>query len=207
MKGNYPMTKICPYCGEKILKNAIKCKHCREYLDTLKIIPNIQQIIENYIKQNSLKTNCITVGSKLTNELINQSGMYFEKEEVPLLLLFKKSLFFDLKTRILITDKRIYFKTLPDTFFIGLTCNFAKKMEGKCKIQGLEYLEIAEHDHAIGTAYIGHQLKINNDVVGLVRMGTSVEFDEDAIKYLNELFNTLADNNVIKNRVRNYSLQ
>lgn len=198
-------TKTCPYCGEQILVDAIKCKHCKEWLSEQKSLSNTQEVIKNYINQNSLKTDCIIVGSKLTNDLINKSGMYFEQDEVPLLLLYKKSLFLDLKTRILITDKRIYFKALPDTFWIGLTCNFAKKIEGKCKIQGLEYLEIAEHDHAIGTAYIGHQLKINNDVVGLVRMGTTVEYDEEAIKYLNNLFNELASQGVIKNRVRSYS--
>lgn len=111
---------------------------------------------------------------------------------------------YDLKTRILITDKRIYFKALPDTFLIGLTCNFAKKIEGNFEIHGLNYLEIAKHDHAFGTAYVGHQLKINNEVVGLVRMGTELEYDEEAIKFLNGLFNTLADKGIIRNRVRQY---
>ena len=28
-----PQTRACPYCGEQILKTAIKCKHCLEFLD------------------------------------------------------------------------------------------------------------------------------------------------------------------------------
>lgn len=155
------------------------------------------EIIESYINEKFLKTDCILVGENLTNEIIVQSGMVISNDEKPLLLLYKKSLFYDLKTRILITSKNIYFKALPDTFLIGLTCNFAKKIEGKFDLEKIKNLEIAEHDHAFGTAYVGHQLKINNDVVGLVRMGSNAEFDEEAIKYLNNLFNELSVKNTV----------
>jgi len=159
---------------------------------------SIEEIITNYINQRILKSDCILVGDKLTDNIIAKSGMRFDNNEKPLLLLYKQSLFFDLKTRILITDKNIYFKALPDTFLIGLTCNFAKKIEGKFSLQNINCLEIGEHDHAFGTAYIGHQLKINNDIVGLIRMGTSTEYDEEAIKYLNGLFDCMTNNKTIK---------
>lgn len=38
-------------------------------------------------------------------------------------------------------------------------------------------------------------------------MGTGVEYDEEAIKYLNGLFNELADKGIIRNRVREYAWQ
>ncbi len=200
-------TKQCPYCGEEILAEAKKCKHCKEWLVNNKTITDTKSVIENYISKTPLKTNCILTGTNLSDKIITESGMSFQQDEIPLLLLYKKNLFFDLKTRILITDKHIYYKVLPDTFWVGLFCNFMKKKEGSCELQGLDYLEIAEHDHAFGTAYIGHQLKINNDVMGLVRMGTGIEYDDNAIQYLNNLFNTLADNSIIRNRVRAYSWQ
>ena len=158
-----------------------------------------EEIIENYISEKFLKTDCILVGDKLTKEVIIQSGMQITDEEKPLLLLYKKSLFYDLKTRILITNRYIYFRTLPDTFWIGLTCNFAKKLEGKFDLQKIKNIEIGEHDHAFGTAYIGHQLKINNDVIGLVRMGADTEYDEEAINYLNGLFSEISVRDTISN--------
>lgn len=200
-------TKKCPFCGEEILAEAKKCRHCKKWLEDNISSLNMAEVIESYINQTPRKTQFITTKANITSELLNESKMRPKDGEIPLLLCYKKHLMYDLKTRILITDKRIYFKALPDTFWVGLTCNFAKKIEGNCEIYGLNYLEIAEHDHCFGTAYVGHQLKINDEVVGLIRMGTGVEYDEEAIKYLNGLFNELADKGIIRNRVREYAWQ
>ena len=162
---------------------------------------SIEEVVKNYINQKILKTDCILVGDKLTTDIITKSGMKFDNDEKPLLLLYKKSLFYDFKTRILITDKNIYYKALPDAFLIGLTCNFAKKIEGKFNLQNLKCLEIGEHDHAIGSAYVGHQLKVNNDVVGLIRMGTDIEYDEEAINYLNGLFSCMSNNEAVDTQI------
>lgn len=188
-------TKKCPFCGEEILKEAKKCKHCGEWLKEKTEKVSIMQLIENYISNNILNSDCINVGVNLTNEKISESKISYNHEEKPLLLLYKKSLLYDLKTRILITDKKIYYKALPDSFWTGITCNFCKKIEGYFELQNVNQLSIADHDHCIGTAYVGHQLKINNTVVGLIRMGTNVEYDENAISYLNDLFEQILKSN------------
>ena len=120
-------TKKCPYCGEEILKEAKKCKHCGEWLEEKEESISIQQTIENYINSNILDTDCITVSPNLTDEKIKESGLVYDNKEKPLLLLYKKSLFYDLKTRILVTNKKIYYKALPDSFWTGITANFVKK--------------------------------------------------------------------------------
>lgn len=192
-------TKKCPYCGEEILKEAKKCKHCGEWLEEKQEKISVAQTIENYINKSVLTSECINIGAALTNEKIKESKMSYNSEEKPLLLLYKKSLFYDLKTRILITDKKIYYKALPDTFWAGITCNFAKKIEGSFELQNITQLSIADHDHCIGTAYVGHQLKINNAVIGLIRIGTGVEYDENAIIYLNSLFEQIVQSNTGQN--------
>ena len=52
-----------------------------------------------------------------------------------------------------------------------------------------------------------HLLKHNDIVLGLVRMGSGIEYDEHAIEYLNGLFNYLAVYNIIKYPVREYDWQ
>ena len=198
----------CPICGEEILSTATICKHCKEPLEKISIrSSNMKAIIENYISHTPLNTKYITTKDNITSQLLMECKMNFDKGEIPLLLCYQKSAFFDMKTRILITDKKIYYRALPDKFFTGLTGAFSKKIEGCCEIQGLNYLEIAEHDTCFGTAYMGHQLKINDTVIGLVRMGIGVLYDEEALLYLNNLFNELSEHGIINNKVRHYNWQ
>lgn len=75
-----------------------------------------------------------------------------------------------------------------DTFLSSLTLNRSRKI---IPLNEINTISIGEHDHCYGTSYEGHQLIINGKVVGLIRMGTSIEYDEDMINELTEIFNAL----------------
>lgn len=47
--------KTCPYCGEKILAEAIKCKHCKEMLNTTQFNNTTQELIINAQEMNFWK--------------------------------------------------------------------------------------------------------------------------------------------------------
>ena len=213
-------TKRCPHCSEEILAVAKKCKYCSEWLEEINIENRIVEISKNnprpnslkeaivaYIQNTPLQTKNILVKPDITSVILENYKLTIDQEEEPLVILYKTAPFGMISTKILITDKKIYFKAIPDSFWTSLFVYFMKPIQGFCEIQGLEYLEVAEHDTCYGTAYIGHQLKINNQVVGLVRMGARTLYDEHALYYLNGLFNYLAENNFIKNPVRKYTWQ
>ena len=61
---NFPDTKDCPFCGEKIKKVAIKCKHCLSFLDTKDMTESIDQANSNQDTSN-ISTNFVQKNSDL----------------------------------------------------------------------------------------------------------------------------------------------
>ncbi len=88
-------------------------------------------------------------------------------------------------TGLMITDKTLYYKCTKDTFFSGL---IALSSKGIIPLEQVHTIAIGHHDTCFGTAYVGHQLVINNEVMGLLRMGGSIEYDEKAISQLTHIF-------------------
>lgn len=88
-------------------------------------------------------------------------------------------------TGLMITDKTLYYKCTKDSFFSGL---IALSSKGIIPLEQVHTIAIGHHDTCFGTAYVGHQLVINNDVMGLLRMGGSIEYDEKAISQLTHIF-------------------
>ena len=85
----------------------------------------------------------------------------------------------------MITDKTLYYKCTKDSFLSGLV---ALSSKGIIPLEQVHTISIGHHDTCFGTAYVGHQLVINNEVMGLLRMGGSIEYDEKAISQLTHIF-------------------
>ena len=88
-------------------------------------------------------------------------------------------------TGLMITDKTLYYKCTKDSFLSGLV---ALSSKGIIPFEQVHTIAIGHHDTCFGTAYVGHQLVINNEVMGLLRMGGSIEYDEKAISQLTHIF-------------------
>ena len=69
---------------------------------------------------------------------------------------------------------------------------------------GLESIEIAQLDKCIGSGYIGHELRINDEILGYVRMGKGIIYDGNAKDFLNGLFNHFVYNKILKKEVSSY---
>lgn len=88
-------------------------------------------------------------------------------------------------TGILITDKNIYYRLLKDAFWSSV---IAIPNKGRIAMGQVFSMQIGNHDGCLGTAYIGHQLLVNGKVLGLLRMGGAIEFDDKLIDILRGLF-------------------
>ena len=88
-------------------------------------------------------------------------------------------------TGILLTDKRLYYRLLKDVFWSSV---ISIPQKGSISMEQVSSLQIGNHDACYGRAYIGHQLLANGKVLGLLRMGGAIEFDEKLIDILRGLF-------------------
>jgi hypothetical protein len=133
----------------------------------------------------------IFTGNNITAELIekhcNRYGITCQEEQP--LLIVNDSIVGSFGgygwTGLMITDKTLYYKCTKDSFLSGLV---ALSSKGIIPLEQVHTIAIGHHDTCFGTAYVGHQLVINNEVMGLLRMGGSIEYDEKAISQLTHIF-------------------
>lgn len=89
---------------------------------------------------------------------------------------------------IVITDKKLYYKVLEDSFLTGL---FAQSSKGEILLDDINHITLGGLGKCFGTAYVGHKLIINGDVVGLLRMGGSIEWNSVMIEHLSTIFEAI----------------
>lgn len=115
-------------------------------------------------------------------------GIKLQPDEKPLLAVNKKIIGIVGGygwTGILLTDKNLYYRLLKDAF---LSSVISIPQKGSISMEQVSSLQIGNHDACYGRAYIGHQLLANGKVLGLLRMGGAIEFDEKLIDILRGLF-------------------
>ena len=133
----------------------------------------------------------VFTGNNITAELIekhcNRYGITCQEEQP--LLIVNDSIVGSFGgygwTGLMITDKTLYYKCTKESFLSGLV---ALSSKGIIPLEQVHTIAIGHHDTCFGTAYVGHQLVINNEVMGLLRMGGSIEYDEKAISQLTHIF-------------------
>ncbi|KXB36633.1 hypothetical protein HMPREF1869_00655 [Bacteroidales bacterium KA00251] len=115
-------------------------------------------------------------------------GINLQSDETPLLAVNKKIIGAVGGygwSGLLNTNKNIYYRLLKNAFFSSLIA-IAKK--GCIPMEQVVSLQIGNHDACFGTAYVGHQFLVNGKVLGLLRMGGGIEFDEKLMDILRKLF-------------------
>jgi hypothetical protein len=215
---------ICPYCKEKIAEGAVLCKHCKSDISLLTASPviasstqkarqnssDLAQIIINYVQTYSgKKSKYIYTGDEIKSKYIeNHRSKYLILEpDEKLLVMLNKGAIFGVMTGLTVTNQKIHFCTLKKSVWAGYLPWFFTGPKGSRRISDLSSIEIAEsfflQVNWYASSYIGHELRINDEILGYVRMGTF--FDEKAVAFLNGLFDCLADSGILKRRVKNYS--
>ena len=168
--------------------------------------------VRDFIQKVYNNTSCVVTGENLTPEFLDAGGLELQPGETPLLALktwmnvtdkiesFAKTKFggiggvasFLKKSKMgtmMITDRRmVWVRLRSDTF--GASLALAGTINGEIALEAIQSANIGDHDHCYGTAYVGHQLVGNGNVVGLLRMGAGFVFDEESVAYWSKLFET-----------------
>ena len=169
---------------------------------------SIPDSIRRFIKDTYNNTTGVMVGEKLTPEFLATAGLDPEEDETPMLALKtwpdvqdKIGAFLHAKGpkgvasycensrpgTMMITNCRLVYKRLkPDKFLAGFQLKGSES--GAVPLNDIKEIKIGRHDRCFGSAYIGHQLIVNGRVVGLMRMGGGMFYDDETIEYLNKLF-------------------
>ena len=199
----------CRKCGNHNLAEASFCNKCGSSLSekqsgTGDLTPVIVGFCNNY---SGKAGGNIRFRDQIPNKLIEKHKKKYlnlSSDEEVLVLLEGQYRFGGAFTGLAITNKRIHYHTLKKSIFTSILQWWLKGPKGSKVIADLESIEIAQLDTCIGTSYIGHELRINDEILGYVRMGRGVLYDQNAKEFLNGLFNHLAQNGILEREVNSY---
>lgn len=194
-------TKKCPYCGQEIMAVAKKCRYCGKWLIERPIVEEpvhqnqkendvalrLKERITVFLQSHQKPSKNVYLIPDIPQDVLDvhiKKYAKLEQNEIPLMVINKCSfgLTTTVPTSMVITDHNVYCRLLNDSFF---TTFFPKLHFYKYNLNEIRNMSIGNNDHCFGSAYEGHQLIINDAIIGLLRMGTSLTMDEDMIAELN----------------------
>ena len=208
--------RYCEHCGAELSAEALFCPSCGTSVQskeegtagkqsgTVDLTAIIVDFFSNYSGEAGEN---IRFGNEIPNQLIEKHKKRYldlSSDEELLVLLEGQYRFGGAFTGLAITNKRIHYHTLRKSIFTSMLQWWLKGPKGSKVIADLESIEIAELDSCLGTSYVGHELRINDEILGYVRMGRGVMYDQNAKAFLNGLFNHLAQNGVLEREVNSY---
>ena len=195
----------CPTCGNDNPEDAQFCGGCGASRNgTGDLTPIIMEYFDNYSGETSKN---IRFGNEIPNQLLEKHKKRYldlSSDEQVLVLLEGQNRFGGAFTGLAITNKRIHYFTLKKSIFTSMLQWWLKGPKGSKIITDLESIEIAELDTCLGTSYVGHELRINDEILGYVRMGRGIMYDQNAKEFLNGLFNHFAQHGILEREVNSY---
>jgi len=195
----------CPTCGNDNPEDAQFCGGCGASRNgTGDLTPIIMEYFDNYSGKTSKN---IRFGNEIPNQLLEKHKKRYldlSSDEQVLVLLEGQYRFGGAFTGLAITNKRIHYFTLKKSIFTSMLQWWLKGPKGSKIIADLESIEIAQLDSCLGTSYVGHELRINDEILGYVRMGRGIMYDQNAKEFLNGLFNHFAQHGILEREVNSY---
>lgn len=134
-------------------------------------IEKLKDAIRKYENSGSRYAKNIVTPSNITRKDIKYLSRIAEipARETLLMAKYNKELFGCCLEGFIITDKAVYYKLRPNSFWAGLGINANKK--GKVALSDVTNMGIGEHWESARGNSIGHEIVINGIVVGLLYMG------------------------------------
>jgi len=174
-------------------------------------INDLEKAIKEFdLKYVSGKSKNISVLNEITEKQIHfhisKLHLNLDKDEKPLVLVnTKKGVRLYGFSGFVLTNKKIHF-SLTKRFFFASFLPLSEKPQ-QLILESIDSFQIGEHDACFGSAYVGHDLVINEKPLGLVRLGFGLMYDEKALVYINELSKYLFDNGFLSNEPKEFKWQ
>jgi hypothetical protein len=108
--------------------------------------------------------------------------------EKPLFLVNKNSE----DTGMILTNQNLFYSLTPIHRF-SVTLQFAPNVRGKIAIEQIQSIFVGKKDDYNNSCYTGHELSINGNKIGWLRMGTQTTCDSEVLNAATEVFKELTE--------------